>query len=94
MYVKDRYNFNNIEIYHDYIGISKWAFGLWKTNKEATRKYRDFIKSIMKSYSISFKHVKGHSGNKYNELADKYAKEGINLSMGTGNSSFKILINQ
>jgi ribonuclease HI len=32
----------------------------------------------MKKVNVEFKKVKGHDGNTFNELADKYAKAAVN----------------
>lgn len=69
---------NNIErltIYHDYEGIAKWCTGAWKANKEGTKAYKRFCDEAKKSVHIDFVKVKGHSGDKYNDLADRLAKE-------------------
>lgn len=68
-------NFKKIIIYHDYEGISKWCMGLWKTNKEGTIAYKKFYDGISDRISIEFVKVKGHSGDKYNEIADVLAKK-------------------
>ncbi len=62
-----------LTIFHDYEGIAKWPLGLWKANKEGTKAYRDFYKEAVKTLKITFVKVKGHSGNKYNDIADKLA---------------------
>ena len=67
----------NIQIHHDYEGICKWADGLWKTNIELTKSYRDYVKEARKSINISFIKVKAHSGNILNERADELAKSAI-----------------
>lgn len=67
--------YKNIKIYHDYEGIAKWCQGLWKTNKEGTKAYRESYLIYSKSLNIEFIKVKGHSGEKYNDMADLLAKE-------------------
>lgn len=64
-----------LTIYHDYEGIAKWPLGLWKANKEGTIAYKKYYNSIRKQLEVNFVKVKGHSGDKYNDLADKLAKE-------------------
>lgn len=65
----------SLTIYHDYDGVAHWVTGKWRAKKEATSGYKRFMLDIIKKgLRISFKHVKGHSGNEMNELADKLAK--------------------
>lgn len=64
-----------IAIYHDYEGIAKWCLGLWKTNKEGTKAYKDFYDKASRKTDIKFVKVTGHSGNTYNDMADKLARE-------------------
>lgn len=64
-------------IYHDYQGIASWCLGEWKTNKEGTRAYKEYFDSICDKVRIRFVKVKGHSGDKYNNLADELAKSVI-----------------
>lgn len=64
-----------ITIYHDYEGIAAWCLGYWKTNKEGTRAYKSYYESIKNLIDISFIKVKGHSGDKWNDLADELAKD-------------------
>jgi len=68
-----------IDIYYDYIGIENWATGKWKTNKEGTIQYKNFVNSIKKSLKINFIKVKAHSNDKYNDLADRLAKKALNI---------------
>ena len=70
-------NVDKLAIYHDYEGIEKWCTGVWKANKEGTKLYRDFYNSISNKLKVEFIKVKAHSGDKYNEEADKLAKEAL-----------------
>jgi len=72
-------NITNLILYYDYEGIEKWCSGSWKTNKEGTKAYKAFYDSISKKLNVDFVKVKAHSGNKYNEEADKLAKKAIQL---------------
>lgn len=71
-------NCTELVIYHDYEGIGNWPNGYWKTKNDYTRNYVDFVKSC--GLKISFIHVKGHSGNKYNELVDDIASEAAGIT--------------
>lgn len=66
-----------IIIHHDYIGISEWATGKWKTNNKITQAYAKFIQSYLGW--VRFNKVAGHSGVAGNELADKLAGQALGL---------------
>ncbi len=66
---------SKLTIYHDYDGIAKWCNGQWKAKKKGTQDYRDYYKKVSEFVKIEFVKVKSHSGDKYNDLADKLAKE-------------------
>lgn len=70
---------SSIKIYHDYEGISKWCTGEWKANKEGTIAYKDFYNNAKKYLEIEFVKVKGHSGDTYNDIADRLAKEAAHV---------------
>lgn len=59
-------------IYHDYKGISKWCTGEWKAKKPVTQKYVQFMRKH-KDYVVGFVKVKGHSGDRFNNMADNLA---------------------
>ncbi len=68
-----------LDIYYDYEGVAKWATGDWKANKKGTQAYRDFCMKSEKDIQIKFVKVKGHSGDKYNDLADELAKRALGI---------------
>lgn len=72
-------NIESVDIYYDYEGIEKWCTGAWKANKSGTQRYAEFYKNASKSVKINFIKVRGHSGVKYNELADKLAKSALGI---------------
>ena len=49
----------------------------WKAKKPETQKYANYINRVRneKGLVINFIHVKGHSGDMFNEVADKLAGE-------------------
>lgn len=74
-----RLNAKRIIIHYDYAGIEQWANGGWQANKVGTREYKKFIERMRKLIAIEFSKVKAHSGNEYNDMADRLAKEAIGL---------------
>lgn len=69
-----------LTIFYDYLGVEKWATGEWSTKKLGTREYKDFVtRHVKKGLKLYFKHVKGHSGNEYNDEADQLAKLAVGL---------------
>lgn len=72
-------NIKNLILYFDYEGIEKWCIGAWKTNKEGTKEYKKFYDSIKDKLNVKFIKVKAHSGNKYNEEADRLAKLALGI---------------
>lgn len=83
-------NISSITIYHDYEGIAKWCNGDWKAKKAGTIAYANFYKEASAKVNIQFVKVKGHSGNRYNELADRLAKEALGIEYSSsGNTEGK-----
>lgn len=72
-------NIPEVSIYYDYAGIEKWCTGEWKANKSGTIHYRDIYNLYSKTVHIVFHKVKGHSGDKYNDLADSLAKSALGI---------------
>lgn len=71
--------FASLAIYHDYEGIAKWCTGEWKTNREGTKNYKAYYDSICDRLQITFVKVKGHSNDKYNDMADALAKKALGI---------------
>ncbi|MCH5210914.1 MAG: ribonuclease H family protein [Oscillospiraceae bacterium] len=72
-------NIEEIDIYYDYEGIEKWCSGAWKTNKDGTAAYKRYYDEAARKVRINFVKVKGHSGDKYNDMADRLAKEAVGV---------------
>ena len=72
-------NVPEVNIYHDLEGSAHWANKTWKAKKPETQKYANYINRVLneKGLVINFIHVKGHSGDMFNEVADKLAGEAI-----------------
>lgn len=70
-----------LDIYYDYAGIECWCTGAWKTNKRGTIEYKQYYDWAKTKLDIRFIKVKGHSGDKYNDIADRLAKEAVGISL-------------
>lgn len=60
--------------------IKKWKTNGWKTANRKDVKNVDLwveLDELSQKYSIEWRWVKGHSGDKYNEKADELARKGI-----------------
>ncbi|TJX15644.1 RNase H [Tissierella creatinini] len=68
---------DTLYLYYDYTGIEHWAKGDWKTNKEGTKRYKEFYDEIKSKLNVVFIKVRAHSGVEHNEEADRLAKEAI-----------------
>ena len=66
-------------IYHDYEGIAKWCTGEWKTNKEGTIVYKRYYEKMRQKLRIEFIKVRGHSHDRYNDMADMLAKQALGI---------------
>ena len=73
------HDIDEVYIYHDYNGIGKWGDDEWKANLPLTRKYKQFVADARKNMKIVFIKVEAHTGVKYNEMADRLAKDAIGL---------------
>lgn len=70
----------SICIYYDYEGIEKWATKEWKANKIGTINYVRKINEYRSLIDIHFIKVLAHSGDFYNEMADKLAKKAVGIN--------------
>lgn len=69
-----------LTVYYDYAGIEKWVTGEWKGKKKGTIAYIDLANRAIKSgLKLYFKHIKSHSGNIFNDEADRFAKKAVGL---------------
>ncbi len=71
----------SVTIFHDYEGIAKWCIGEWQAKKAGTQAYKAFYEQAKTKMDIRFVKVKGHSGDRYNDLADRLAKEAFSRSL-------------
>lgn len=77
-YAKE-HQIKRLVIYHDYEGIAKWCTGAWKANREGTKAYKAFYEEMAQDMEIRFQKVRGHSGDKYNDMADGLARAALGL---------------
>lgn len=76
------YEYPAIDIRYDYSGIEKWVTGEWRTKNELTGKYADYMRRNGRKMQITFTKIRAHTGNHYNEEADKLAKEALKGKKG------------
>lgn len=70
--------YEHVEIVYDYLGIEMWATGEWQTKSEIANAYVYHLRNYNQEIDISLKKVKSHSGNIFNDQADRLAKKGAN----------------
>lgn len=68
---------DNIVIFHDYEGCVIWVENRRKASSHVAQKYVRY--AISSGLSISFKRIKGHSGNNYNKKVDKLARTALRI---------------
>lgn len=78
-----------VHIIYDYVGIAEFAkkYNSWKPNKKknGTKLYATYFKAIREMYpniDIKFRHVKSHTGVRWNEEVDKIVKGAITGGRG------------
>ena len=69
--------YSGILIKHDYEGIARWANGEWQAKKYCSQNYVKFLSKYKGKITVDFEKVPAHSGVKYNEAADRLAKQAI-----------------
>jgi len=65
-------NVSKIRINYDYEGIEKFISGVWKPKNALSQDYVDIVKNS--GLKLEWRHIKSHTGNSKNDLADKLAK--------------------
>lgn len=69
--------YKSLNIYYDYEGIQKWVDGSWEAKKDSTKMYQKKMKEYAGTIDLYFTKVKAHSGDFYNDLVDKLAKDAL-----------------
>lgn len=71
--------YQNLKVFHDYSGISAWFTGAWKANSYVAKEYVAVAEAYRGRLNVTFEKVAAHTGVKYNEMADRLAKEALGL---------------
>ncbi|EOH93921.1 viroplasmin family protein [Enterococcus pallens] len=72
---------DEIAIFYDYQGIASWAEKQWKANAPISQAYVALFDEVSKDLKVRFVKVKGHSGDKFNDLADELADKGTRMAV-------------
>lgn len=62
-----------LKICYDYMGIEMWATREWKAKKKLSIEYARIMEEYGNKINISFKKIAAHTGDTYNEEADRLA---------------------
>ncbi len=65
---------SEVSVWHDYAGLEKWVSGEYRSNIPLTKNYRRFMEDS--GLVIHWHKVKSHTGDYWNEYADRLAREG------------------
>lgn len=65
--------YEDVKIVYDYEGVCKFITEEWKAENQLSVYYKKYINQMKDKVNISFAKVKAHSGNPYNEEADRLA---------------------
>lgn len=71
--------YKKITICYDYEGVEKWATNQWKAKNPLTQYYKSVMSERMKLVEVEFKKIKAHSGDQWNDEADRLAKIGAGV---------------
>ncbi|MDO5135743.1 MAG: ribonuclease H family protein [Eubacteriales bacterium] len=69
--------FRSLLLRYDYEGIEKWVTGAWKAKNPLTQKYADYMRRNSQGLSLVFEKIQAHTGDYYNEEADRLAKASL-----------------
>lgn len=69
-----------VSLCYDYTGIEAWATGKWRRKNKFTEAYYSYMNKLFNNIEVVFVKIKGHSNNKWNNIADGLAKEALGLN--------------
>ena len=79
---------DHLVICYDCEAIEKWPTGQWRIKNEYARKYVDFM-NRKRNFDICYRHVKAHTGDEFNEMADDMALKAAGITpMSTQRKEF------
>ncbi len=70
-------SYKKATIHYDYEGLRSWLTGEWEAKNDLTRRYSELARDMSNRIIIEWEKVKAHTGNTFNEIADKLAKEAV-----------------
>lgn len=73
--------FKTVEIFYDYEGIEKWITGEWSTKSPIAIAYKYHFDNKKEKTDVQFRKVDAHTGDYFNERADRLAKKGANKNI-------------
>ncbi len=71
------HGYGELRICYDYMGIEMWATGGWKAKNKYTQGYAEYMRKSSEQVRLSYLKIAAHTGDKYNEMADKLAKAAL-----------------
>ena len=77
-----RRGYRSMTLCYDYQGIEAWATGAWRAKNPLTQKYAAFMQSKRPHIRLTFQKVRAHTGDRYNEQADRLAKRALTEAEG------------
>lgn len=73
---------SSVLICYDYSGIELWVNGSWKANSDLTIKYTNAMRNWSKEIDVRFKKIEAHTGEEFNEMADRLARHAVDNFVG------------
>lgn len=71
--------YKTVRICHDYNGIAAWFKGEWKANSFVAKQYISATEAYRGVLTVTFEKIAAHTGVKYNEMADRLAKDALGI---------------
>lgn len=75
-----KHDVHELNLMYDYEGIEAWWTNRWQASSKIAILYQKFRNKVYNDIKINFYKIKSHTNNKYNDLADKLAKEALGIA--------------